>query len=1306
MCGTDGKVWASTVWDPDGKGPEPELLVVGGSFGIAGDIFANHIAAWNGTSWETLGSGMNGTTVYALSVYNGELIAAGDFTTAGGVSANGIARWNGMAWQPLGTGISGGIVKALEVYGNELIAGGNFTIAGGVSTDRIARWDGFSWQNLGSGVGGGSSNPDVKALVTYNGELIVGGSFSNAGGVTTNNVARWNGLNWQAFPTGGTNEDYALGVTCLSYYAGELIMGGGFTSIGGVAGNTLARWNGSDWQTLIPNGSTISPEALRVYNNELIVAGGFSQVGDGVAASNIARWNGTIWQALDTGVNTEVATLAIYNGELIAGGAFTVTVAGGVALNRVARWNGASWQALNVGINNKVNTLGVFSGDMIAGGDFTSIGDELQAHGIARWNGVSWDVFGGGMNHSVNAVTAYGNELIAGGSFTAAGGTSVNRIARWDGDSWNTLGNGVFYAPNPLQTVVYALADYNGELIAGGFFSGAGGDNFANGVAAWNGTSWRRLDSGTGGPVRALAVYNNELIAGGGFESFPGGGSANYIAHWNGSEWQSLGGGVGGFAATVNALCVYNGELIVGGVFQAAGGVTNIGNIARWNGTLWQEMGSGMNNKVRALTVYNGDLFAGGDFTTAGGVAANRIARWDGLSWHPLTTGVSNWIEALGVYNNELIAGGAFNIAGGNISGGWARWGSLGVFFDCNTNGILDACEFDEGNSLDCNSDGIPDDCQQTGPVDSRWIGGTQPLTWSIAANWCQPLVPNNGTPAGNTYSVTIPGTTPVCTLDISPTISDLTIQDGGTLEVNADSGASVRTLVVEPPFETIQNDGTIRAKDAVRLLLDASDINQGATGVIEAVGQTGQASKIQINGRRVTGGTLHTEGDSAVIELLGGAALDGVIVDGNVVTSAATVSVPTGQTGLVTGTITNLGIIDVAQPNSSVATFLAPGDIGAQFTGSGCVMMQSKFARLGEFKGFIMNQSGHCVQGAGRIFGTFTNEFGGAIVASMIPGHPTDALTINAPGSKTNNGEFRANGQGTLVLADVITGTGSYAADGGTIDIPGTTAVTVDGSTATVSNGGTFRVAGQGSLSLASHFEIGGCLGLFRGCTPPVLYVLGTATVSVGGNLTMSGDIADLTVEPATTFELAGNFDNQCTSPMTFHWETGPLTMNGAAPQTFEAAGEDFGPLDSAGFIDNFALGTLRIDPGCTVDVQNTFDNIPPAGCEALYVDALSLGAGATYRLNGCNVYYNTLVKEPGATVILLNGAALMSTEAGDLDGDGEVANDLDDAILLVDLLLGGSCSPPCLALADVNGDGAIDGLDIALITRLLTGW
>jgi len=173
LPGVNGQVNAVTTWDPDGAGPQSELLIVGGKFTQAGDTLANNIAAWNGTSWQPLGTGVSDigayAAVYALDVYNGELIALGNFSSAGGVAASQIARWNGTAWQPLGTGLDyGGYTYGLTVYNGELIAGGPFSNAGGVPASHIARWNGTAWQALGAG-----TVSYVHALCVYNGELLL-----------------------------------------------------------------------------------------------------------------------------------------------------------------------------------------------------------------------------------------------------------------------------------------------------------------------------------------------------------------------------------------------------------------------------------------------------------------------------------------------------------------------------------------------------------------------------------------------------------------------------------------------------------------------------------------------------------------------------------------------------------------------------------------------------------------------------------------------------------------------------------------------------------------------------------------------------------------------------------------------------------------------------------------------------------------------------------------------------------------------------------------------------------------------------
>ena len=69
-----------------------------------------------------------------------------------------------------------GSVQALAVSGNTLYAGGSFTNAGGVSANYIAQWNGSNWSPLGSGTDG-----EVTALAVSGSTLYVGGGFSMAG---------------------------------------------------------------------------------------------------------------------------------------------------------------------------------------------------------------------------------------------------------------------------------------------------------------------------------------------------------------------------------------------------------------------------------------------------------------------------------------------------------------------------------------------------------------------------------------------------------------------------------------------------------------------------------------------------------------------------------------------------------------------------------------------------------------------------------------------------------------------------------------------------------------------------------------------------------------------------------------------------------------------------------------------------------------------------------------------------------------------------------------------------------------------
>jgi hypothetical protein len=97
-------------------------------------------------------------------------------------------------------------------------------------------------------------------------------------------------------------------------------------------------------------------------------------------------------------------------------------------------------------------------------------------------------------------------------------------------------------------------------------------------VAAWDGMSWAPIGDGVSVGIHALTVYDGDLVAGGPLTE-AGGQPALHIAQWNGSAWSDFDGGIDGL---VNALTVFGGSLLVGGNFQNAGGAPSL-RIARWD---------------------------------------------------------------------------------------------------------------------------------------------------------------------------------------------------------------------------------------------------------------------------------------------------------------------------------------------------------------------------------------------------------------------------------------------------------------------------------------------------------------------------------------------------------------------------------------------------------------------------------------------------------------------------------------------------------------------------------------------------
>ena len=376
------------------------------------------------------------------------------------------AWWDGFDHPPAGKGLSGYAYSMLVwdddgggPHGPALYVGGSFTMAGSVVANGIAKWDGVNWSPLGGGFPGPSVV--VYALAIHNDgsgpALYAGGEFSSASGAPGNSVAKWNGTSWSSLGSGIT-EFYPGSpgkIYSLASYQGSLYVGGYFYGAGDSYASHIAKWDGTSWSMLDDYGVGGEVYALAVFGSNLYVGGSFSRAGMD-DASGIAKWNGTTWSTVGTGLTGYFHTgyaLRVGNdgsgSALYVGGSFTT--AGGVVSPCIAKWANGSWSAAGAGVS-----------------------------------------YPGGPYPEVYALGFYddgtGPAVYVGGRFTKAGGISAIGLARWAGGSWSTLQGGVNGASENVKSLAVFDGDGAGpnpsQLYAGGEFTSAGGIT-SSGIARW-----------------------------------------------------------------------------------------------------------------------------------------------------------------------------------------------------------------------------------------------------------------------------------------------------------------------------------------------------------------------------------------------------------------------------------------------------------------------------------------------------------------------------------------------------------------------------------------------------------------------------------------------------------------------------------------------------------------------------------------------------------------------------------------------------------------------------------------------------
>jgi trimeric autotransporter adhesin len=587
-------------------------------------------------------------------------------------------------WSTAFTGVElDGPVLAAAVFddgtGPALFVGGTFTRAGGIEANRIAKWDGRGWTPLQSGVWH-STGVRISALQAFNDgqgdALFAAGYFVNAGGTSAQGIARWDGATWSpvgALASGDLNDMLIFddGAAPALYICGNW-------RENGALGHRVGRWNGAAWDVIgTASGFAYSLAEYDDGTGLRLYAGGNFQSMGGVAAHNLAAWDGQQWHAVAafTPLSSTVRRMAEFEGDLVIAGQFSAV--DGIAASRIARWNGAAWSAMP-GLpgtgepRSLLRTTGAQE-TLYAGGSID----------LSRWNGTTWQPLGvGNVEAMVEHDEGGGTSLYVGGSFTSAGGLVAPRLARWNGHGWTRVGG---QGLNDAIITFKVHDDGSGPaLYAGGAFTAAGTQGSRR-VARWNGEHWQSVGSGLGGvSAGSPHVYALEFFdPGQGMQLFAAtttqtGSPGSYLARWNGQSWTS----VAGVLTPMFALRSHDD----GSGPALFAGVNGPNSARRWNGATWSTLVANTSSTIRAFEILNfgggPQLIASGRFEQAGGTPVNYIARWDGTSWWPMGSPPGVWsglgVDAMTVYDlgsgPSLYIAGNFLLAGQNTVNHVARW--------------------------------------------------------------------------------------------------------------------------------------------------------------------------------------------------------------------------------------------------------------------------------------------------------------------------------------------------------------------------------------------------------------------------------------------------------------------------------------------------------------------------------------------------------------------------------------------------------------------------------------------------------
>jgi uncharacterized delta-60 repeat protein len=424
------------------------------------------------------------------------------------------------------------------------------------------------------------ANPVIDQAVTAialqaNGDIVIGGGFSQVRGTTRNGIARVSGVNGAV---SSFNPDVAGAVSALAVQSdNKILIGGSFSSVAATARDNIARVSvGGDLDDtldLAPNGSVAAIAAAQ--DGSLLIGGDFTQVG-ATTRNYIARIlpEGKLGAGYNPNANDDVFAIAIEaDGTALVGGRFT----------QIDNHNQAYLAHLSSGGSVDTSFVPVFdgavsgilvetNGQILIYGVFTHI-NGMARSGFARLNvDGSLDVdFIANPNDYVFQLAEQSNgQILLVGAFTQIGSQSVGELARLNSDGSVDTSLAVTNDGN-LNAIA---AESDGNLLVTGYFTMIDGQACVD-LARLNadGTFNRCFSMATDGSISTLVELSNQkILITGIFQHFDGNPYAGVVRlNANGSldnTFEDL-----GLDGEVDAFAVApDGKVVLGGTFTMAEG--------------------------------------------------------------------------------------------------------------------------------------------------------------------------------------------------------------------------------------------------------------------------------------------------------------------------------------------------------------------------------------------------------------------------------------------------------------------------------------------------------------------------------------------------------------------------------------------------------------------------------------------------------------------------------------------------------------------------------------------------------------